>query len=130
MEQTLEDKSQHMIIYFIAFRGSGSGSRKDSHEWLNERTIEQTTETMPLAPKTIATATLRRPVELQAYENRFRHFQILLHNGIHRETLSLTFVISMCARYCLAEAHKYQLRVYLFQGRDLLPSDPDGLSGE
>ncbi|XP_073239418.1 myoferlin-like [Porites lutea] len=24
--------------------------------------------------------------------------------------------------------HKYQLRVYLFQGRDLLPSDPDGLS--
>lgn len=26
------------------------------------------------------------------------------------------------------KAHKYQLRVYLFQGRDLLPSDPDGLS--
>lgn len=24
--------------------------------------------------------------------------------------------------------HKYQLRVYLFQGRDLLPADPDGLS--
>ena len=31
---------------------------------------------------------------------------------------------------CIAETHKYQLRVYLFQGRDLLPSDPDGLSGE
>lgn len=25
-------------------------------------------------------------------------------------------------------AHKYQLRVYLFQGRNLLPADPDGLS--
>lgn len=36
----------------------------------------------------------------------------------------------MCARRCLTEAHKYQLRVYLFQGRDLLPADPDGLSGE
>ena len=36
--------------------------------------------------------------------------------------------MSVCR--CVAEAHKYQLRVYLFQGRDLLPSDPDGLSGE
>ncbi|KXJ28698.1 Myoferlin [Exaiptasia diaphana] len=27
-----------------------------------------------------------------------------------------------------AEPHKYQLRVYLFQGRDLLPADADGLS--
>ena len=36
----------------------------------------------------------------------------------------------MCVGRCVAEAHKYQLRVYLFQGRDLLPSDPDGLSGE
>lgn len=36
----------------------------------------------------------------------------------------------VCVGRCLTEAHKYQLRVYLFQGRDLLPSDPDGLSGE
>ena len=26
--------------------------------------------------------------------------------------------------------HKFQLRVYLFQARDLLPADSDGLSGE
>lgn len=36
----------------------------------------------------------------------------------------------VCIHGYFTEPHKYQLRVYLFQGRDLLPADPDGLSGE
>ena len=32
--------------------------------------------------------------------------------------------------YYVADAHKFQLRVYIYQARDLRPSDPDGFSGK
>lgn len=31
--------------------------------------------------------------------------------------------------FLVAEPHQYQLRVYIYQARDLLPSDQDGYSG-
>ena len=48
----------------------------------------------------------------------------------------LALIVQLCQTLCclpisyLAEPHKYQLRAYIYQARDLLASDADGFSGK
>ena len=62
---------------------------------------------------------------VKSYVRSGQNCELLLCQFKHLEKVFLPGVCFVC----VLEPHKYQLRVYLFQGRDLLPSDPDGLSG-
>ena len=48
----------------------------------------------------------------------------------------LALIVQLCQSMCnlprsyLAEPHKYQLRAYIYQARDLLAADADGFSGK
>lgn len=48
--------------------------------------------------------------------------------GVNCAALSVT-VCNLPSSY-IAEPHKYQLRAYIYQARDLLAADADGFSGK